>query len=104
MSIINKQITPTDDRAGRNANQCIMTAQSTYHYMLNMYEEMTKYVWSHQKLTPAEVISGLGTDAGEYLSIIKALETACNNILANSASCSKEQAYTTASDGSVTLD
>lgn len=104
MSILKQNLNPEETRADKAVNMAIILSQNAYLDILRSYESMASHIWNHQTLTAAEVLSALGTSAGEYMSIVEKLKTAGNGIKANSLSVSKEKAYTTASDGTVTID
>jgi hypothetical protein len=104
MSILKQNLNPEETRADKAVNMAIIFSQSAFSETQRCYELMANHIWNHQTLTAAEVLSALGTSAGEYMSIVEKLKTAGNGIKANSLIVSKEKAYTTASDGTVTID
>lgn len=102
MNILNQEINQTPSLEMVSSN-CLLSTQHSYRQVLRTYENMHNQIWNNPFYSPAEIISDLGTNASEVLTVQEKLAEALNGLVSGCANCD-HASYTKNEDGTVTLN
>lgn len=85
------------------SNECILSAQRAYNRSIRIYQELSNFIWNNSLYSAGEIISGLGANASEVLSVEEKLAESLNGLVSGCVSCNRSL-YTKNEDGTVTLN
>lgn len=85
------------------SNECILSAQRAYNRSIRIYEELSNSIWNNPFYSAEEIISTLGSNAAEVLTVQEQIGDSLNGLVSGCVSC-KRSLYTKNEDGTVTLN
>ena len=104
MSILTEQITPPTPDAARVATRVKQHIAQTWRQVLHSHQQGMRLVWENETITPAEIVTALGTDAAEVFALSSALATLIGGVdVAQVIGVPEGTTVTANPDGTVTL-
>jgi len=106
MSILNPE-TPTppgiEEFQVRTKKQLVSIARDTLNMLSRQHNDAVRLMWQNQKLTPEEVVAGMGTDAAELFTLMYLLRNFIDTVRPGYIEFTMPMNPTLNEDGTVTL-